>query len=117
MFFYVVLKYPIFLMDYFINCTTREEVKRRYKQLVFQHHPHRSKQDSTIYLEIKSAYEYLLLNPYMIIEGRQPLYCIDINKDVIDPIVCTCGSVYNLEDKLANIVECLSCSHFISLFV
>ncbi len=49
--------------QYFSNCCTLEEVKRRYKELALQYHPDRGGDTATMQ-EINLQYEYIMKNPF-----------------------------------------------------
>ena len=49
--------------QYFSDCRTLEEVKRRYKELAMQHHPDRGGNTATMQ-EINSEYESIIKNPF-----------------------------------------------------
>jgi len=48
--------------NYFQNCTTLEEVKRRYKELAMQHHPDKGGNTATMQ-DINNEYESIRKNP------------------------------------------------------
>lgn len=48
--------------QYFSDCRTLEEVKRRYKELAMQHHPDKGGDTATMQ-EINNAYESICKNP------------------------------------------------------
>ena len=48
--------------QYFQNCKTLEEVKRRYKELAMKHHPERGG-ETAIMQEINNEYETVMKNP------------------------------------------------------
>ena len=49
--------------QYFQNCKTLEEVKRRYKELAMKHHPVRGGDTATMQ-EINNEYENVMKNPF-----------------------------------------------------
>jgi hypothetical protein len=49
--------------NYFTDCCTLEEVKRRYKELAMQHHPDRGGNTATMQ-DINNEYESIIKNPF-----------------------------------------------------
>ena len=49
--------------DFFKDCTSLDEVKKRYKELALKHHPDRGGETATMQ-QINSEYESILKNPF-----------------------------------------------------
>ena len=49
--------------DFFKDCTSLDEVKKRYKELALKHHPDRGGETATMQ-QINAEYESILKNPF-----------------------------------------------------
>lgn len=112
---YKMLNYSNPLMIYFTTCITLDDVRLKYKQLILKHHPDRSKQCHSTFLQIRAEYEYLQSNPFLLGMRRQPLYSYREDDLADASIYCVCGGLYDLNNKLNDIVECMYCSHYIEV--
>ena len=82
---------------YFNDCTTLEDVKRRYKQLALLHHPDRGGSTATMQ-EINSEYSNIVKNPFFSFSKQSKVNQDDFLKypDLIDQVVKLHGIIIEL---------------------
>jgi hypothetical protein len=83
--------------NYFKDCTTLEEVKRRYKTLALLHHPDRGGETATMQ-EINIEYSNIVKNPLFSFDQQSKVNQDDFLKypDLIDQVVKLNGIIIEL---------------------
>jgi hypothetical protein len=83
--------------QYFKDCCTLEEVKRRYKELAMQHHPDRGGETATMQA-INSEYESICKNPFFEFATKTEQEQQEFIKypEIINQVICFQGVIIEL---------------------